>query len=573
MLQSQALSILKTGANVFLTGEPGAGKTYTINEYVTYLRAHGVEVTITASTGIAATHIGGMTIHSWSGIGIHEKLSARDLNDIATRDYVVRRVERAAVLIIDEVSMLPTGTLVMVDAVCQKIRRNAEPFGGLQVIFVGDFFQLPPITKISAPTKQTQTQLLEVAPEELFAFNSPVWTAVNPVVCYLSEQHRQNDQNFLDVLAAIRTNSFNGSHRRHLETRKTSLENAPTTAPKLFSHNANVDALNEQTLETLAGAPKCFTMATDGHPTIVAMLVKSCLSPEKLYLKIGARVMCTKNNPREDFVNGTLGKIVGFDADSGYPEIVLTGGKKMIMTPMSWTVEDRGRELARITQLPLRLAWAITVHKSQGMSMDAAVMDLSKTFEYGQGYVALSRVRTLAGLHLLGWNERTFEVHPQVLEKDAEFRAASEKAIARLATIPATDLQKRHDDFILSADGKLSQPSQPHRPEKKSKPGGTHLTTLALWNAGKNCLAIAAERELTEKTILNHIEKLVVDEKIPPLDIMSRLVSPELNAALPEIKRIFFELDTNKLTPVFEKLNGRYSYRDLTIARMLLAFL
>jgi len=283
-------------------------------------------------------------------------------------------------------------------------------------------------------------------------------------------------------------------------------------------------------------------------------------------------VMCTKNNLREGFVNGTLGVVVGYDKDSGYPEVVLTGGKKIIITPASWIVEDRGRELARITQLPLRLAWAITVHKSQGMSLDAAVMDLSKTFEYGQGYVALSRVRTLTGLHLLGWNERTFEVHPQVLAKDAAFRVASENAIARLAEISAVDVQKRHNDFILASGGKLNQ-SQPRRAEKKSKPDSTHLTTLNLWNAGKNCLAIATERDLTEKTILNHLEKLVADEKIPPLDIMSRLVSPELNAALPEIKAAFFELDTNKLAPVFEKFGGRYSYRDLTVARMLLAFL
>ena len=147
MTQSQALSILKTGANVFLTGEPGSGKTHTINEYVAYLRARGIEPAITASTGISATHIGGMTIHSWSGIGIKTKLDKCDLDKISSNNHIVNRIKRAKVLIIDEVSMLPPETLSMIDAICGKIKQSLEPFGGIQVVLVGDFFQLPPIVK------------------------------------------------------------------------------------------------------------------------------------------------------------------------------------------------------------------------------------------------------------------------------------------------------------------------------------------------------------------------------------------------------------------------------------------
>ncbi|MDO8518162.1 MAG: AAA family ATPase, partial [bacterium] len=150
MTQSEALTILKTGANVFLTGEPGAGKSHTVNEFTRGLRERGIEPAITASTGIAATHIGGMTIHSWSGIGIKRFLSQYDLDRIASTEHVVKRIRRTKILIIDEVSMLSPDTLGMVDAVCREVLQSSNAFGGLQVVLVGDFFQLPPI-----PTRES----------------------------------------------------------------------------------------------------------------------------------------------------------------------------------------------------------------------------------------------------------------------------------------------------------------------------------------------------------------------------------------------------------------------------------
>ena len=162
MTQSQALNILKTGANVFLTGEPGSGKTYLINEYVAYLRERGIEPAITASTGIAATHIGGMTIHSWSGVGIKKKLDKYSLDKIASSGYITKRVRRTKILIIDEVSMLPPEILSMVDAVCREIKQNSEPFGGMQAIFVGDFFQLPPIIETEKENNEQESLIKEL---------------------------------------------------------------------------------------------------------------------------------------------------------------------------------------------------------------------------------------------------------------------------------------------------------------------------------------------------------------------------------------------------------------------------
>ena len=215
MTQDEALAILKTGLNIFLTGEPGSGKTHTINRYVAWLRERAVEPAVTASTGIAATHIGGMTIHSWSGIGIKREVSDYDIEMIQSREKTAKRILGTKVLIIDEISMLDAATLDSVDRVLRTLRRRPmmpeEPFGGLQVIFVGDFFQLPPVSKKE---------------EVRFAFESHAWKEANPVVCYLSEQHRQEDGDFLDLLGAFRRGAFTAAHRARLKSRTTKTSTA-----------------------------------------------------------------------------------------------------------------------------------------------------------------------------------------------------------------------------------------------------------------------------------------------------------------------------------------------------------
>lgn len=458
MTQSHALSVLKTGVNVFLTGEPGSGKTHTVNEYVAYLRARGIEPAITASTGIAATHIGGMTIHSWSGIGIKSKLDKNDLYKISSSRHISKRVRRAKVLIIDEVSMLPPAALSMIDAICRKIKESPEPFGGIQVVLVGDFFQLPPIVKTEAVNDSQE--LFSEGPPARFAYGSLAWGQANLTVCYLTEQHRQDDVGFLDLLSAIRRNAFDEGHLSSIKSRKINIHAPPNGAPKLFSHNVDVDRVNDEILADLPGESRVFTMSAQGPDVLASALKKGCLSPETLYLKTGAAVMFTKNNPKEGFVNGTLGAVEGFDKDHGYPIVKTRSGRRIKVEPMDWAVEENGKVSARITQLPIRLAWAITVHKSQGMSLDEAVMDLSGVFEFGQGYVALSRVRRLSGLYLLGWNTRVFQVHPEVLKKDIEFRAQSSLTANAFSKTAGDDITARHERFIRLCGGKTSPESR-----------------------------------------------------------------------------------------------------------------
>jgi nucleoside-triphosphatase THEP1 len=575
MTQNEALNILKTGANVFLTGEPGSGKTHTVNEYIDYLHSYNIEPAITASTGIAATHIGGMTIHSWSGIGIKNKLDKYDLDKIAGSEHISKRLRRTKILIIDEVSMLSAETLSMVDAVCREVKQSSEPFGGLQVVFVGDFFQLPPIVRMSRE-EDYQGLLIEESPIARFACDSPAWERARPIVCYLTEQHRQDDRIFLSILSSIRSNDFDEEHMGHIEKRKISHGSAPAGIPKLFSHNADVDRVNDDTLSKIESETRTFQMSSQGAPALVAALIKGCLSPEKLTLKAGASVMFTKNNPREGFVNGTLGTVIGFSRTSGHPQVKTKNGMTIEVAPLEWVVEENGVVRARIVQVPLRLAWAITVHKSQGMSLDAAVMDLSQVFEFGQGYVALSRVRRLSGLHLLGWNQRTFQVHPEILAKDESFRFLSDEAENGFEKIPKEELSKMHKNFITACGGKFvgSVKREIGITERKGgirkKSGArTYDETLALFQKGGGIKEIAKKRELTESTVLSHIEKLHSEKKISNKDI-EKIISPSAHKNLSEVKKEFKKNGDGKLTPVFEKFKGKYSFEDLRLVRMLL---
>ena len=568
MIQSQALSILKSGVNIFLTGEPGSGKTHLLNEYIKYLRNHNIEPAITASTGIAATHIGGITVHSWSGIGIKTKLDKSDLNKIKTSQYIVRRITKTKILIIEEISMLTGDTLSMIDTVCREIKQNSKPFGGIQVIFAGDFFQLPPVVRREVK-ENTQTMLLDGSTPlttSSFAFYSSTWKELNPTVCYLTEQHRQEDGDFLELLSAIRDNVFNKNHLSHIETRRIrsidfTKDKALKNIPKLFSHNTDVNRINDEVLASIREEQNTFIISVQGPDPLVTALKKGCLSPEILYLKIGASVMFTKNNPKEGFVNGTLGVVDSFDKISGNPIVKIRSERLIEVESMDWTIEENGKVRASISQLPLRLAWAITVHKSQGMSLDEAVMDLSQVFEFGQGYVALSRVRRLSGLYILGWNEQTFRVHPEILLKDKEFRIDSKNVENIFSEISQLELKKKQNDFIKACDGKPKS--------SFSEKLYTYTETLLLWNEGKTILQIAEMRKFTEGTILSHIEKLVLKDKIKRADL-SRILTPSLKNSLPKIHATFLELNTDKLSPVFEKFNGKYSYDELGIARLMI---
>jgi hypothetical protein len=548
MTQEDALTILKTGVNVFLTGEPGSGKTYTLKQYINYLKEYSIDPVITASTGIAATHIGGMTIHSWSGIGARDSLTMYDIDHIATTEYIVKRISKAKVLVIDEVSMLSGSILDALDKIIKLAKGNNDPFGGLQVVFVGDFFQLPPIRKYGQ--------------EDDFAFDSHAWKNSQIVVCYLDEQHRHAESDLFYILNAARRGDLTNEHWEMLKEKSVDIKNVKNET-KLFTHNKDVDIINNQKLDNLKTKKHIFEMTSKGSATMVASLIKGCLSPAKLELKIGAVVMCTKNNPSRNFVNGTLGAVIGFGSNGGYPIIQTKEGQEILVEPMSWQMEIDGKTKAEITQVPLRHAWAITVHKSQGMTINSAAIDLSKSFEYGQGYVALSRLSSLNGLELIGINNNALNVHPSVRGIDDHFKKESGRSQAFLFSAEKSEIKSLFDRFIEYCGGDKKSFVKKYKEPKQS----THDVTLSMIKSGLGIGDISRERGLKNVTIIDHIHVLVERGDIVDHEILS-LVPPTLSKSLQSIYKVFDDLGSQKLTPVFEYFKGEYSYEDLRLARI-----
>ena len=398
------------GDSVFLTGAPGAGKTYVLNQFVSRARNAGKRVAVTASTGIAASHINGTTIHSWSGLGILDHLSDEDLSRLADSDRLIKRYNSVDVLIIDEVSMLHGARLDMVNQLAKALRQSDKPFGGLQIILVGDLFQLPPISR---GTREFD-----------FIHLSDAWAELNPKICYLTEQHRQQgNDSLLQILEAMRLGQVDEGHGELLQDRLAVSVPEDLVVTKLYSHNLDVDAINQRHLDEIDARSHTFEMRTKGSRAKLDQLSKSLLAPEALELKVGAEVMFVANNFADGYVNGSRGRVVELDSDG--PVVQLHAGRKITVEPHSWSLSEDGKVRAEITQLPLRLAWAITIHKSQGMSLDAAEIDLSRAFTPGMGYVALSRVRSLDGLYLKGVNNTAMAMHPQIYDLDKALRNAS----------------------------------------------------------------------------------------------------------------------------------------------------
>jgi ATP-dependent exoDNAse (exonuclease V) alpha subunit len=555
MTQAEALEILKMGHNVFLTGAAGSGKTFLLNQYIRFLKSRRVGVGITASTGIAATHMGGRTIHSWCGIGIKDRLSKSDLRAMLDDETLLDRFNQTSVLVIDEVSMLHSFRLDLVDQVCRTFKNNDAPFGGMQIILCGDFFQLPPVSR-------------DAGGKNDFAFKSAIWQKMNIKICYLDEQHRQADGDFLQILNNLRTDSMTEDDFALLNERI----NAPSikSSTKLYTHNADVDAINNAELQKIKGDEQKYEMRGSGQRNLVKALKDSCLAPEELVLKKGAVVMFVKNNFEKGYVNGTLGEVIDFN-DDGLPIVLTKSGREITAESASWVIEEGGEALARVMQIPLRLAWAITVHKSQGMSLDAAQIDLSKSFEYGMGYVALSRVKSLQGLKLTGMNEMALKVNPEVAKLDKRLIEISQAIVDETAAIDALEKEAIKRRFLQSVappdvdidvgidEALLIEKEVKKREEKIS----TYQKTKDLLTQKKTLEEIAGARGLVTGTIIGHIEKMLSAGE----EIDIEYLKPE-GTDFEKIIAVFKKAEDGRLAPIYEFFKGEYSFDDLRFARL-----
>lgn len=389
----------KTDMSLFLTGKAGTGKTTFLRDVVRHTKKKCI---VLAPTGIAAVNAGAMTIHSFFqfGLGPFVKGVIEPKSDFRIQKSKLELIRNLQLLIIDEVSMVRADLMDHIDVELRRVRRNSKPFGGVQLLMIGDLQQLPPIAHGG------EDELLRQYYKTLYFFSSAALKSMKYSCIELKTVYRQTDGHFINILNHARECTLTNQDITDLNTRY-----IPDFSPKpedgyirLMTHNRQVDYINATEMAKLDSHPFTFEAAVTG-----TFPEESYPTANSLTLKKGAQVMFIKNDPERRFINGTLGEIRSIDKNCIAVRLA-ESGKTIEVEPMEWqniryqfddeTKEISSKQIGRFKQYPLKAAWAITVHKSQGLTFDKAIIDVHAAFSPGQAYVALSRCRTLEGLVL-----------------------------------------------------------------------------------------------------------------------------------------------------------------------------
>jgi ATP-dependent DNA helicase PIF1 len=568
MKQETALKLLKSGHNVFITGSAGTGKTYLLNQFITYLKDRKVIPSIVASTGIAASHLKGQTVHAFFSLGLRSEVDNAFLESLSHKKYLVERFEELDVLIIDEVSMIAPELFTSMDRILRTFKEGDKAFGGVQVVISGDFFQLPPVSKEPK--------------DKRFAWQSPAWKDLELNTCYLHEKYRQDDDTLISILDEIRSGTVSDATHQVFSERYNKKLDIDFTPTKLYTHNIDIDRINTQELEKLESEVREFEYESKGSKSNVEKIFKSALVTETLVLKKDAVVFFIKNNPEKGYLNGTTGIVTGFDGKSGLPIVNIASGKSITVEKDEWSLDDKnGKQSCVVTQVPLRLAWAMTIHKSQGMTLDAAEIDLSKAFEVGQGYVALSRLKNIEGLSLLGINDIALRVDPLILKIDDRIKQASEKSAREIEKLSEDEIDKAFESYMELLGGltdeKLIQKQRARLANttfKRKEPDlPSHEITKGFIEGSVTIKQLAKNRGVSEGTIVKHLSLLLKKESTldiakyrPRKKTFDRIQSAVDLLKLENCDDHFNEMGELRLKPVFEALNEEVSYDDIRVA-------
>ena len=408
--QRLAVDKIAEGKNVFITGPAGTGKSFLLNYLKDEYKTKSLH--ITASTGIAAINVGGQTLHSWAGLGLGNLPINETLRNILSikGTHLRKKLRSAKILAIDEISMISAEIFDMLNNLLKVVRQNERPFGGIQLILFGDFLQLPPVNRENG--------------EIFFCFESEAWQEAQIETIILKDVFRQSEKDLVNLLNNLRFGELTKYDIELLRSRfKKDDPDKTFEATILGTHNIQVEKINLKKLNDINNCEKTYRAKFEGKPEKIEFLKRNCVAPEELVLKIGAQVMMLKNNFAKDgIINGSVGIVRSFDNKKGYPVVEFTNGALLTIPPNEWAVSKFNENTAQVEieammiQIPLVLSWAITVHKSQGMTLEKIRCNLGSAFAEGQVYVAISRVKSLNGLFIESFNINNVKINKKVIE-------------------------------------------------------------------------------------------------------------------------------------------------------------
>lgn len=556
----------KTDMSLFLTGKAGTGKTTFLREVVRYTKKKCI---VLAPTGIAAVNAGAMTIHSFFqfGLGPFVQGVIEPKSDFRINKSKLELIRHLQLLIIDEVSMVRADLMDHIDVELRRIRRNSKPFGGVQLLMIGDLQQLPPIAHGG------EDELLRQYYKTLYFFSSAALKSMKYSCIELKNVYRQTDRHFIDILNHARDCTLTSQDISDLNARY-----VPGFSPKpqdgyirLMTHNRQVDYVNETELEMLDSKPYTFVAAVTG-----TFPEESYPTADSLTLKKGAQVMFIKNDPERRFINGTLGEVKSIDKNSIAVRLAESGAI-IDVEPVEWqnirylfdeeSKEISSKQIGRFKQYPLKAAWAITVHKSQGLTFDKAIIDVHAAFSPGQAYVALSRCRTLDGLVLSSPVSASVFMRDNAVDAYMNYISRPVEELAFSSCYEYFEYEKKPEPEAVAPVKKVKVNQEKPKKVKKEEPRddtGKKLSTFEysyrLYNQGNTIEQIAEKRGLNQSTIEGHLARYVASGDIDVHEFVD-------GDTLQKVEAYCMEHPEEKaLKPIFEHFDAKISYGVLRMA-------